>query len=62
MENPLTKAEQKLQDTHRSAAILHAIEIESNFKLYSYRIIDHDVFLQRTLELTQLLTKTLKNG
>lgn len=38
-----------------STAIMISVEMESNFKLYSYRIIDKDTFINRAKELAQEL-------
>lgn len=40
-------------DHQLSVAIMHAIEIESNFKLYTYRIISPEQYVTRTKELIQ---------
>lgn len=51
------------QEKNQSAAIMHAVEIESSFKLYSYRIISHEQFVSRVTELTQLFQKNIsENG
>jgi hypothetical protein len=47
-------------DHQQSVAIMHAIEIESNFKLYSYRVISHEQFLTRTKELVQYFKNEMK--
>jgi hypothetical protein len=44
----------------KTASILHAIEIESAFKLYAYRVVSHENFITRVAELIQLYTKTVK--
>lgn len=49
-------------DHERSVAIMHAIEIESNFKLYSYRVISHEQFLARSKELVQYFQSEMKNA
>lgn len=48
----------------KSAAIMHAIEIDSNFKLYSYRIISPEQFASRTQELIKFFqqSKIKSNG
>lgn len=48
-------------DRQKSAAIWLSIDIEANFKLYSYRIISHDQFIARTNELVKLYQKALKD-
>lgn len=53
-----TKSEIKRIENNRSAAIMLAIEISSNFKLYSYRILPHEQFTQRTIELLQVFDKS----
>lgn len=55
METPKTEKQIVKTDKLKSNAIMHAIEIESNFKLYAYRIITDEVFVQRTLDLAKLL-------
>lgn len=57
-QTPKTKNEEIQLDKIKANCIMHAIEIESNFKLYSYRIITHEVFIERTKE----LVKTLENS
>lgn len=59
---PQTNAEQAQSDNVKSAAIMHAIEIDSNFKLYAHRIISHEQFITRTQELIQFFNQTVKNG
>lgn len=60
----LTEAQQKKIEALRAAAILLSIDVESNFKLYSYRIVDHDQFVQRLEEIIGLYnnTKNQVNG
>lgn len=48
-------------DKQKSAAIWLSIDIEANFKLYSYRIISHDQFIARTNELVKLYQKATKD-
>jgi hypothetical protein len=50
-----TKPEEIQTGKNLTNAIHFAIEIESNFKLYSYRIIDTENFIARTNELIQFL-------
>lgn len=42
------------------SAINHAVQMESLFKLYSYRILDHKQFLEQVTDLNKILTKDLK--
>ncbi len=42
-----TEKENKKDEKKLSAAILLAVEIESNFKLFSYRCIDKDNYIER---------------
>lgn len=59
MKNNLqTKPQIQQEDKNRSAAIMLAIEISSNFKLYSYRIISHIDFTNRTIELLQVFDQS----
>lgn len=51
----LTKEEANL-----SAAVMLAIELDSNFKLYSYRIIGADQFIEKTKELIQFYKSNTK--
>ncbi len=44
----------------KAAAIMHAVETESSFKLYAYRIITHDQFTERISELVRLYTQAIK--
>lgn len=60
MEKVTQTPSQKQADTILSAAIMHAIEMESNFKLYTYRIISQDQYITRTKELIQFFDQTLK--
>lgn len=46
---------QKEVDAVHSAAIYAAIDMEANFKLYSYRIVDRDVFIARQLDICRNL-------
>ena len=52
---PKTKKDEIKEDKTLSNCILHAIEIESNFKLYSYRIIPPAQFIARTKELLKMV-------
>lgn len=63
METVNTKTPSKAQSDHiQSAAIMHAIEIESNFKLYSYRVISHEQFIARTKELIQFFNQSVRDA
>ena len=57
---PQTKKQIKQTEKNQSAAIMLAIEIASNFKLFSYRIVDHEQFTLRTLELLQAFDHSYK--
>lgn len=57
METPRTRKQQQQEDNHLSASILFAVDMEANFKLYSYRIIDKDIYIARTKELVQIFNK-----
>lgn len=48
------------QNKQLSACIMHAIECETAFKLYSYRVIDPEQFALRILELSKLLRISAK--
>jgi hypothetical protein len=50
-----TKEQEIANGKELSSAVHFACEIESNFKLYSYRIIDTENFIQRTNELIRFL-------
>lgn len=49
------------QESKLSASIMHAVEIESSFKLYSYRIITPEQYVNRIQELNQILITTFKS-
>ncbi len=51
----LTQAERE-----KSSAIMLSINLESAFKLYSYRIISHEQFVSQTKELVSLFTKNIE--
>jgi hypothetical protein len=44
-------------DRELSKAIIVSLDIEQNFKLYSYRIISPDEFIRRVSELTDFYKK-----
>ena len=46
--------DQNKKDNALSTAIMISLDIEQNFKLLSYRIIDQDVFMDRISELCYL--------
>lgn len=51
----------KSKDDHTlSVAIMHAIEIESNFKLYTYRIISPELYVERIKELIEYFKYEMK--
>ena len=52
-----TEKEIKNDDRKLSAGILLAVELESNFKLFSYRCIDKQNFLDRIDGLIQIYKK-----
>lgn len=52
---PMTEHEKTL-----SATIMLAVEMDSAFKLYSYRIIDHDTFISRVAGLIAIHEKNKK--
>lgn len=60
MEEPKTTEQQKAQEKLQASAIMHAIETASNFQLYSYRVISHEAFLNRSIELAQQLLHATK--
>lgn len=43
------------KDEELSRAIIVSLDIEQNFKLYSYRIIDRDTFVSRLTNLLEFL-------
>ncbi len=45
----------------KSASIMHAIEIDSAFKLYSYRIISHEQYVARVQNLVQLFNHNMES-
>jgi len=51
------KQKQDKQMAKLSAAIGVAVEMESNFKLFSYRIIDQDTFISKVEDLIQFYQK-----
>lgn len=48
------------QDMQLSASIMHAIEIDSSFKLYAHRVITTQQFTERVKELVALHNKSVK--
>ncbi len=52
-----TKSELNQIDKKLSASIMLAIEMDSTFKLYSYRIIDQNAFMHRVSELIAIHKK-----
>ena len=50
------------QDKQLAAAILLSVDIESNFKLYSYRVIDQEQFLQKQKDLVNFFNKAMKEN
>lgn len=57
---PKTKKEEIKLDQIKATAIMNAIENDSNFKLYSYRIITDEAFIKRQIDLAQQLLKAAK--
>ncbi len=49
-----TKEQQDTQGKQLSAGILLAVELESNFKLYSYRCIEPENYLERIDQLIKI--------
>lgn len=62
----MSKQKTKLQETAEnnilSAAIGNAIDTASNFQLYSYRVVDATMFVDRTNELTERYNQILKEN
>ncbi len=54
------KKKQNEKQTQISGAIGLSVEMESNFKLFSYRIIDQEVFISRIDELVQFYLNKVK--
>jgi hypothetical protein len=54
------KQKQDKQMAKLSAAIGVAVEMESNFKLFSYRIIDQDTYISKVEDLIQFYQKKNK--
>lgn len=62
-ENNVISDEKQKQDQQMaklSAAIGVAVEMESNFKLFSYRIVDQDTFISKVDELIAFYQKKNK--
>lgn len=57
-----TKNEKVQEGKQLSAGILLAVELESNFKLYSYRCIEPENFLQRIDELIKVYDSIRNNN
>jgi len=53
-----TEKQHKKDDRKLTAGILLAVELESNFKLFSYRCIDKENFLERIDGLIQIYKKS----
>ncbi len=61
----MSKQEKKVptlntEDKEKSASIMLAINLDSAFKLYSFRIITHDQFVTQTKELISFFTQNIK--
>lgn len=52
--------DKNITDRLLTAAILLSVEVESNFKLYSYRVVDPQNFMVRTRELIEVFLKEVK--
>lgn len=52
--------EKKEQDEKLTACILAAVELESTFKLYSYRCMEPEVFIERCAEIIKASNDVLK--
>lgn len=52
--------ERRLVEQRRAAAINLCINLESHFKLYSYRIIEHEYFVQTIDEMVKEYSKLIK--
>lgn len=48
------------QDKDLSSSIMLAIELDSSFRLYSFKIISHEQYISRTKELVQHFNKSRK--
>lgn len=57
-----TKKEELEKDAIKATAIMHAIEVSSSFKLYSYRIISHEQYIQRITELVGIFTHQISKA
>jgi hypothetical protein len=57
-----TEAQKKETGKQLSAGILLAVELESNFKLYSYRCIEPENYLERIDALIKLYQDTRKTN
>ncbi len=55
LQDPKTKKQQIEENKILSNAILHAVEIKSNFELFAYHVITKETFIKRTQELINLL-------
>lgn len=49
------------EETEKRASIMLCAELETTFKLYSYRVISHESFTSRVKELTQVYKSSIKN-
>lgn len=54
--NPKISTEEAI----KAAAIMHAVEVKSSFELYAYRIISHEQYIGRIIELVELFETTRK--
>jgi len=63
---PDTQMDQLVQknaiDRRLALSIMLSIDIESNFKLYSYRVITQTIFLERTAELLSHYKEAIQYG
>lgn len=57
------KTEREISDDNQmvSASIFLTIELETNFKLYSYRVINKELFVERVNELLHIFQEQTKS-
>lgn len=49
-------------DNHRTLAIMAALDADQAFKLYSYRILAPEAFIEKMLDIANLITNGIQNG
>lgn len=54
---PKTTQQQRDIELQRAGLIMAALDVEQAFKLYSYRIIDHDAFIEKMFEINVQISK-----